>query len=96
MQCRGPGEFQAAAEMRLSPSWPDARPVPGTGAAGLRASQMEWVSLTATWYKSTRCRQSCVTPWLLAAIDAAVGHKHCLPVRLELDGSRVAYANERL
>lgn len=31
-----------------------------------------------------------------AAIDAAVGHLHCLPVRLEPDGTRVVYVNERL
>lgn len=31
-----------------------------------------------------------------AAIDAAVGHRHCLPVRLEGDGSRVVYANEKV
>jgi D-glycero-alpha-D-manno-heptose-7-phosphate kinase len=31
-----------------------------------------------------------------AAIDAAVGQLHCLPVRLEQDGSRVVYVNERL
>lgn len=31
-----------------------------------------------------------------AAIDAAVGHKHCLPVRLEGDGSRIVYANEKV
>jgi D-glycero-alpha-D-manno-heptose-7-phosphate kinase len=30
------------------------------------------------------------------AIDAAVGHLHSLPVRLEPDGSRVVYVNERL
>ncbi len=31
-----------------------------------------------------------------AAIDAAVGHQHRLPVRLESDGSCVVYTNERL
>jgi D-glycero-alpha-D-manno-heptose-7-phosphate kinase len=31
-----------------------------------------------------------------AAIDAALGHLHSLPVRLEPDGSRIVYVNERL
>jgi D-glycero-alpha-D-manno-heptose-7-phosphate kinase len=31
-----------------------------------------------------------------AAIDEALGNLHSLPVRLESDGSRVVYVNERL